>query len=622
MSPRILIAAFATLTLLVTVPVRAQDLTVEVDAREAPRGLLRVVQTFPAKPGAFAISYPKWIPGEHSPTGPNVDVAGLVLRAGERTLAWTRDPVDMNTLRVTVPAGAREVRLSFDFLLDHGTDGYTSAACATPQLLLLSWNQVAFQPAGRKPDALVVAPSLRLPDRWEYATALASRPSPGATIVFEPCSFTRLVDSPVLAGRYFRTVELTPGDSIPVRLRMASDSPQGLGLDETDEAALRRLVREARALFRSEHYRHYDFLVSLSDHVAHFGLEHHESSDNRGPERWWLDDDAKRDQGLLLAHEYAHSWNGKFRRPAGLATSDHTTPMQGELLWVYEGLTQYLGFVLAARAGLRTPDESRDELAAIAATAQARRGRLWRPLVDTGTQAQELYEARSAWATWRRGVDFYDEGLLVWLDADVTIRRLSKGARSLDDFCRAFHGGPNRGAEVKPYTLDDVIAGLEAVQPYDWRGFVRQRVLEVAPDAPLAGISAGGWRMTWADSMGPVQRSEAAVDEAVEEMHSLGLRLDSDGRVVDVVPGAPADVAGVAPAMLVVAVDGRRYSPEVLNDAIEGSPRSGRVELLCENKGFFRTHLLDYRAGLRYPALARESGTRDWLGEVLAPLAR
>ena len=613
--------ALAALLLLLSFPVFAADFTVNVDARETARGLLHITQKFPAKPGVFALSYPRWIPGEHGPTGPNTDVAGLVLKANGTVLEWTRDPVDMNTVRVKVPAGATSVDLAFDFLLDNGTDGFTSAACSTPNLLLLSWNQVTFYPAARKADLLTCDATLRLPDRWQHASALSEEPASGSSLRFRTCTYTTLVDAPVLAGLHFRTVELTPGDSVAVRLQMACDSEAGLKIPDGQVTALRNLVKEARALFGTEHYRHYDFLVTLSDHTAHFGLEHHESSDDRGAERWWLEDALRLNHSNLLSHEYVHSWNGKFRRPAGLATGDFYTPMQGELLWVYEGLTQYLGFVLASRSGIRTPEETRDALAAVAAEVENQRGRAWRPLVDTGTEAQLLYEGRDAWGHWRRSVDFYDEGLLLWLDADVLIRKLSKGSKSLDDFCKKFHGGPNRGPEVKPYTLDEVIATLNAVWPYEWASFIHDRVYATAPHAPTNGITAGGWRVGWADSLGPLQKARETSNKQLGEDYSIGITLKTEtGAIIDVVPGSPADGAGVAPDMKLVAINGRRYSADVLRDAIAASKQSGRIDLLCENKEFFRTFAIDYRDGRRHPVLVRDNGVRDFVGEVLAPV--
>jgi len=297
--------------------------------------------------------------------------------------------------------------------------------------------------------------------------------------------------------------------------------------------------------------------------------------------------------------------------------------MQGDLLWVYEGLTQYLGFVLASRAGIRTPEESRDALASVAADMEAHRGREWRPLVDTGTEAQYLYDSRKEWEYARRSTDFYDEGLLMWLDADVLIRTQSKGTKSLDDFCKRFHGGPNRGPEVKPYALADVIAALNATWPYDWAGFLKQRVYEVQAHAPTNGITGGGWRVAWKDSLGPIQKARETANKMVEEPYTLGIRVDDkEASIIDVVPGSPADEAGVAPDMKLMAVNGRKYSSDVLRDAIAASPRTGRVELLCENKEFYKTYVLDYRDGSRHPALARDNGVRDHVSEILAPHAK
>src|SRR5258706_4884343 len=334
-------------------------------------------------------------------------------------------------------------------------------------------------PAGRPSDGLSCEASLRLPAGWGYGTALETRAKNAGALNFAPCSYTTLVDSPVLAGRHFRVVDLAPGDPVPERLDMACDSEAGLAMTDAEIASVRRLMKEADALYGTRHFRHYDFLLTLSDHTAHFGLEHHQSSDDRVHERTWIDDDLRRNHSNLLSHEFTHSWNGKFRRPAGLANRDFHTPMHDELLWVYESLTQYLGFVLAARSGIRTPGEARESLARAAAGLEVNRGRTWRPLVDTAVEAQSLYEARAAWTHWRRGTDFYDEGLLIWLDADVTIRRLSNGRRSLDDFCQHFLGGPNQGPEVKPYTLDDVVAALQAVQPYHWAKFLHAPVYAV-----------------------------------------------------------------------------------------------------------------------------------------------
>ena len=598
------------------------DFSVDVDARDAARRILHVQQRFDAKAGPVSLSYPKWIPGEHGPTGPVTDVAGLVLRAGGRTLPWRRDPIDMFTIHFDVPEGAASVELAFDFLLDGSPKGFTSAAASTENLLLLSWNEVSMYPSGRRSDDLTCEASVRLPAGWQLATALETRSKDAGLVRFEPCSYTVLVDSPVLAGRYFRVVDLSMDRSIPIRLDMAADSEDALAITGAEIDSLRRLVREADALYGTRHFPHYDFLLTLSDQTAHFGLEHHLSSDDRVSERTWIDEDLRRSHSNLLAHEFSHSRNGKYRRPTGLATPDYGAPMQGDLLWVYEGLTQYLGFVLAARSGLRTPEEAREVLALLAADLEATRGRTWRPLADTAVEAQLLYDARDAWRRWRRGTDFYDEGLLVWLEADVTIRRRSNGRRSLDDVCRRFLAGAN-GSQVKTYDREDVLQALDAVEPYDWRAFLHDRIDVIQPHPPLGGVQSAGWRLGWTETMGPMHKAREEARKSLDESGSIGVEVDKEtGTIQDVVPGSAADRAGVAPEMKLIGVNGRRWNKDVLRDAIADSRQTGTVRLLLENQEFFRDAKLEYDGGRRYPQLVRTGSDRDWLADILAPRAK
>src|SRR5262245_31678714 len=411
------------------------NITLAVDASEAPKKVFHVRMSIPVTPGRLSLSYPKWIPGEHGPTGPLTDVAGLRITAGGTALTWERDPVDMYAIHVTVPEGARSVDVVFDFLSAAAPVGYSSAASCTQQLMLMSWNQLLLYPTGAPSDGVTYAASVQLPAGWKYATALPVTTESGGTNRFAPTTLTTLVDSPVLAGANYRRVDLASGAAPHEYLDMACDSREGLAIPEDQIRHLRQLMAEAFTLFGARHFREYHFLLSLSDQIAHFGLEHHESSDDRSWERVWLDDDKRIANSNLLAHELSHSWNGKYRRPAGLATSDYQKPMNGDLLWVYEGLTQYLGFVLAGRSGIRTPDQVRENLALSAAVLDHRPGRTWRPLSDTAVEAQLLFNASDGWESWRRGTDFYNEGLLIWLEADVTIRKLTQGRRSLDDFC-------------------------------------------------------------------------------------------------------------------------------------------------------------------------------------------
>lgn len=607
------------LSLLAVNSAAAAPITLEVDARDAGRHWLHVREVLPAKSGAFALSFPRWLPGEHAPTAPAEEVTGLVITAAGARLPWRRDDVDMSTVRVTVPRGAASLEVAFDFLLTDDTGGYSSGASATEQLLLLSWNQVVLYPAGARSDDVTCRASLLLPEGWQHGTALTLAASDGGRLRFAECSLTTLVDSPVLAGRFFRRVDLS-SDGLEQSLDMACDSRAGLEIPKDQVIALQQLFREARGLFGGAHYRRYRLLMPMSDHIAHFGLEHHESSDDRVPERLWLDDAKRLDDATLLSHELTHSWNGKYRRPAGLATGDFHSPMKDELLWVYEGLTQYYGWVLAARSGLYTQEQARADLANIAAELSARSGRKWRPLLDTAVMAPRLYDARGEWQDWRRGTDFYDEGLLLWLDADVTIRRLTQGRRSLDDFCKAFHGGSG-APEVKPYTFDDVVRALTGVAPYDWTAFLRARVDSLTAAPPLAGITGGGWSLAYTDSMNEVAKAGESANERSEEWYTLGIAWDKDGLIRDAVVGGPAFAAGVAPGMKLVAVNGRHWSTEVLRDAIHASPGSGTIELIVDNGEFFRTCRVSWNQGLRYPALARGSGD-DLLTEILRPHVR
>jgi predicted metalloprotease with PDZ domain len=597
-------------------------ITLAVDLSDASRKILHARLSIPAEPGELSLSYPKWIPGEHGPTGPLTDVAGLRISAAGRPLEWRRDPVDMYAVHCTVPAGARAVDASFDFLAAAAPVGFSSAASVTEQLALLSWNQVLLYPTGEPSDGLTYNAKLRLPPGWKYGTALTAVGEAEEIVDFAPVSLTTLVDSPVITGAHFRRVPLTPGTKGGVFLDMACDGEAGLEMTADELAHHRRLVREADALFGARHFREYHFLLSLSDHVAHFGLEHHESSDDRVFERMWLDNDLRVASSNLLAHEFVHSWNGKYRRPAGLATPDYQQPMEGELLWVYEGLTQYLGFVLGGRSGIRTPREWQENLALQAATLDHEPGRTWRPLIDTAVEAQRLYGSADEWESWRRGTDFYNEGLLIWLEADVTIRRLTGGRRSLDDFCKRFHGGASGPPKVVPYTLDDVVKALDEIAPQDWRTFLTTRLESLSPRAPLGGIEGGGWKVVYSDSVPPFLKALEEQGKYVNESFSLGLRVNKDGVIADVIPDTPAGTAGVPPGAKLVAVNGRQWNKEVLRDAIRASRGSrSPIELLVLSGEFYRTYRLDYHGGARYPHLARDAGRPDLLSPILAPHA-
>jgi predicted metalloprotease with PDZ domain len=597
-------------------------ITLSVDASEAPRKILHAHLVVPATSGPLTLVYPKWLPGEHGPTGPVTDLAGLRLTAMGRSLPWRRDLVDMYAFNCEVPPGAKTVEVDLDFLLPTSTEGFTSSASTSAQLAVINWNQVLLYPQGDTSDSLTYQVSLRLPAGWKFGTALAVAGESREAINFKPVSLTALVDSPLVAGAFFRRIDLSPGASPAHYIDMVSDSPAALAISPELIADYKQLVAETGALFGARHYTQYHFLYTLSDHVTSFGLEHHESSDNRVPERTLLDDAQHMVNADLLPHEFVHSWNGKYRRPADLTTTDFQQPMRTDLLWVYEGLTQYLGDVLSARTGLLTADDSREKLAWVAASLDYRAGRTWRPLVDTAVAAQLLYSAPPAWTSWRRSVDFYYEGVLIWLEADVIIRQRTQGRSSLNDFCRRFHGGESGVPAVKTYTLDDVVNALNEVAPYDWRDFFDTRVYKVTPRAPLGGIEGSGWRLVYTDVPNVYIQAQEQTEENVNLNYSLGLTLDSEGNVTDVIPNQPADKAGISPGMKLVAVGGRRWSPDILRQAVRTTKTAAEgLELLLENAEFYKTYRLSYRGGERYPHLERVSARPDLLDGILKPLA-
>lgn len=594
--------------------------TIFVDASSAPRKIFHAKLKIPATAGDLILYYPKWIPGEHAPDGPVIDLAGLKFSAGGKTLKWRRDLLDGFTIHVEVPAGENEVNAELDFLSPAMFEGgFSAGSSATDKMAVISWNQVLLYPKGWKSDDLTYVASLKLPANWKFGTPLpiasTSDDSGKTQIQFQPASLTTLVDSPVITGEFLKVVKLA-ADPL-VEMDVAADSAAALEPSQDVWDHYKNLVDQAYKLFGAHHYRDYHFLYSLSDHVAHFGLEHHESDDSRVDERGLVDETARKMEASLLPHEYVHSWNGKYRRPADLSTPDYQQPMQDDLLWVYEGLTNYLGTVLTARSGLLTTEQSRDDLAITAAALDHTPGRSWRNLQDTADAAPQLYFSPQAWHSWRRGVDFYEEDTLNWLWADVIIRQQSKGRKTLDDFCKLFHGAPSSGPMLKTYTFDDVVNTLNQVVPYDWRSFWTERLTNHGPGAPLGGIEGSGWKLVYDETPSEMERGAESNGHAVDATDSIGLDLREDGNIVDTIEGMPAALAGIGPGMKLLAVNGRRYTPEVLRDALKaGKGGAGPLELLVENTDYFKTYKLDYHGGERYPHLVRDESKPDLLTEI------
>lgn len=598
----------------------ATAITLNVDATEAPRKLFHARMTMAVTPGPLTLVYPKWIPGEHGPTGPIVNLAGLKFTGGGKTIPWRRDEVDMYAFHLEVPPGTRELEVALDFLSPTFAGGFTAGASTTSHLAIVTWNQLLLYPEGSNISDVTFKASLTLPAGWKFGTSLPVANQSVSKVNFASVSLERLVDSPVLAGEYFLVLPLAvnPANEID----FAADNPADLEISPELASTLKRVVAEAVSLFGATHYTHYHFLLTLSDHTAHFGLEHHESNDSRVAERSLLDA-ALRDVSLgVLPHEFVHSWNGKFRRPAGLTTPNYQEPMKGELLWVYEGLTEYLGNLLSVRSGLWTPEQYRGHLAQIAADLDHKPGRMWRPLIDTTIAAQILYGAPGEWDSIRRGVDFYDEGWLIWLDTDTKIRELSGGQRSLDDFCKRFHGAPSSPPTVKTYGFDDVVTTLNDVAPFDWRNFLLARLNSTDFHAPLGGIERGGWKLAYETTPSGFLKDLEQVQRGTEMGYSIGLRLNADGLIADVIEGMAAARAGIGPGMKILAVNGKAYSPDVLRDAVRATidPRQRRIDLLIDNEGHVATLQVTYGEGEKYPVLERVGSKPDTLSRIMAPL--
>jgi predicted metalloprotease with PDZ domain len=596
-----------------TVFAQSGQISLTVDATLASEKIVRTRESLPAKPGPLTLYYPKWIPGEHGPDGPIGNLTGLKFTANGKTIPWQRDLLDNFTFHIDVPAGADHLDVAFDYL-EPGSGGFaTSAASATDKLLVIEWNQNVLYPAGPPASKIIFKPTLVLPDGWKFGTPQHVQSQTGSEVSFEAVALDRLVDSPVITGQYYRAIDITPsGEPIHHEIDIVADSEAALDMSLEAQKGMTNLVAEAGKLFGSRHYHEYHFLLTLSDHVAHFGLEHHECNDSRLPERVLLSPDAGLSLGGLLAHEYAHSWSGKFRRPAGLTTPDYEVPMKTDLLWDYEGFTEFAGPLLAARSGIWTPEQYRDNLANISASlGLGRPGRKWRPLLDTAV-GQSLGFSRG-WANWRRGTDYYDEGDLLWLEVATIIHQQSRGQKALEDFAHLFYGGPNNGPEVKTYTFDDIVHALNSVAPYDWVSFLDDRLTSTSSNPPLGGIGNGGWKFLLNDVAPRGQQRRGGPGDR----YSIGLQVGEDGNVGDSIVGGPAFNAGITSGMKIVGVNGRVYTHDLLEDAIKSAKDSSQpITLLVVVDDYYKTCNVDYHGGSRYPHLIRDESKPDYLDDL------
>ena len=597
------------------------EIQLAADASDNSRRIVHVHETVSGLGPDSVLLYPKWLPGTHAPEGPIDRIAGIRMTAKGTPVSWTRDPVDVYAFRVHPKPGTQSIDIDFDYLSP--TSAKIGALEMSRDLVMVEWNELVLYPAGYFTRQIPVQVSLTLPADFQLASALETASSDGARTLFKRTTLETLVDSPVYAGRYASKLDLDPGSAVPVHLDLFADRPELLAVKPEQLEAHRALVRQAYKLFASHHYSHYDFLYSLSDQIQESGLEHHQSSeDGSDPESFtkWDKTAFVRD---LLPHEFTHSWNGKFRRPADLWTPNYNVPMQDSLLWVYEGQTQYWGQVLAARSGLRTRQEALDQLAITAAHYEIQKGRQWRTLQDTTND--EIINPRrpQSWLDWQRFEDYYDEGALIWLDADTWIRERSKGARSLDDFARAFFGINDGSFAVVTYTFDDVVKALNAVEPNDWSGFLRQRLDAIGKSVPLDGFRRGGYKLVYTDTQSDYQAATEDQHKHIDLLNSIGIDIndkdgDQEGMIDQVIWDSPAFKAKVTEGAQILAINGIAYTPDVLKDAIrEAHSRQQPIELILKAGDRFRVANLDYHDGLRYPHLERDTAEAARLDEIL-----
>jgi predicted metalloprotease with PDZ domain len=593
----------------------ADPATIEVDARELPRRLIHTTLDIPCKPGPLRLRYPKWLPGSHGPQGRVEDIAGFRVEAADGSVVpWKRDEVDPHCFALQVPAGTNSVRVRLDTICEAAgmakSGLFTSGNSAVG---VINWNTCIVYAEGTPADRQAVKVQLRLPAGWRFATALKADAAADGLVAFHPVSLTELIDNPLIAGRHLRTIKLDAGNTPPAFLHLTSESPEALNLDAKVIALYSRVVREAGALFGVAHYPEYHFLVVCSDALGLFGLEHHRCSLNGVGERGLIDDTLRKKWWLanLLPHEYAHSWCGKYRRPAAMITADFHTPQKTKLLWVYEGLTEYLGEVLMVRSGLVAPDDYlkmlTDKIRGLSRTS----GRQWRSLEDTAVASHLFRSPGASWNELRRGQDYYMEGMLLWYECDAIIRERTDGAKSLDDFCKRFFARVQGEQTVAGYEFADVVRDLNATADYAWASFLERRVTAPQETLPLDVISRLGYRLRYTEK---AQGDNPGAD-------SIGV-LIANSQVSRVDPGLPADKAGLAPGMKVIGVNGKKYSTNRLRDAIAETVTTKKVEFLLEDGEDLRTLVVPYAGGLRYLELARVDGRPDVLGDILKSRAK
>ena len=593
-------------------------LKITVDATDVAHRVFRVHETVPvAAAGPLTLLYPQWIPGNHSPTGPIDKMAGLVVKANGQVLPWTRDPLNVYAFHVDVPQGASSVDVTFQFLSPQ--DRSQGRVVMTPEMLNLQWNTVTLYPAGHYARQIQTEPSVKLPAGWQAGTALEVASKDGDTINFKPIDYNDLVDSPIYAGKYFKRIDLDPGAKTPVHMNIVADAAKYLEIKPEQIKPFRDLVQQMYKMYGAHHYDHYDFLVSLSDKMSGNGLEHHRSSEDGTSADFfteWKKNALGRD---LFSHEFNHSWDGKYRRGADLTTPNFNVPMSDTLLWVYEGQTQFWGYVMAARSGLWDTDQTHDMLAFVAATYDKGRPGLasFRNVQDTTNDPVIAQRAPLPYRNYQASEDYYSAGQMIWLDVDGKLRELSRGKKSIDDFGKSFFGMESGKWDVNTYTFEDVVKTLNDIAPYDWAKYLRTRLDGHGP--LIGGIESHGWKLVYTDKPSDAVKAIEARRHSADLTYSLGVSIGKAGAIGDVLWDGPAFKAGISPGMTVVAVNGHDYDADALKDAVTAAAKDKNqpVELLVKNFDEYKTIRIDYHDGLKYPHLVRDTGKPDTLTALL-----
>ena len=595
----------------------------QVDATDIDQHIFRVRQSIPvAGAGRMTLLMPQWLPGNHAPRGQIEKLAGLVIRVGGQELTWKRDTINMYAFHINVPAGAAALDVSFQFV--GATQPDQGRVVVTREMLNLQWEAVSLYPAGYYTRRIPVSASVTYPAGWQAATAL--RPVIGAeaamsavgdnTVTYQTVSYETLQDSPVFAGKYFRKDDLGLG----VTLNTVADDPKELVIPADVLQKHRNLVTQTVKTFGARHYDHYDFLHAITNRMGGIGLEHHRSSENQNDPGYFTNWKDSLPDHNLLPHELVHSWNGKYRRGADLFTPDFRTPMRDSLLWVYEGQTQFWGHVLEARSGMSSKSDILDKMANIAAGLDNRAGQTWRSLDDTTNDPVISARRPKGWTSWQRAEDYYNEGMLVWLEADAIIRQSTANRRGIDDFARAFFGVNDGDWGVLPYTFADIVRTLNGVHRYDWAGFLTERLTEKSPGAPLGGFTRSGYRLEYGDTPNNASTIAAKGSATTDLSYSLGLSADKDGKITNVQWASPAFAAKLTIGQTIVAVDGKTFSGDVIKTAVTGAKGATRpIRLTIKRDDTLREVLINYSGGLRYPRLVKVGKGEGPLDLLLKP---